>query len=240
MKPADAKAPKFDSNWWKANKAKAADADAGLEKALKHYEDEKKAFFAGVKTQSRAGSSTEGLQKALGGVKTQAKQKKADPKLGALQKETKEGLANYEKLSDAAIAECKRVAGSPIMTGSVLALIKSAPQFKSYCVSNYQAESYNFLSLMAKNPEKGRRWYDDFIKSGSKFEINIANSTRAGFDKIAAAIAADPVETPDNPATWGKAPWDQAVSDITKLLDRDVLPRFRAYAAGELLKAKLP
>ena len=49
MKAADAKAPKFDSTWWKANKAKDADADGAFEKSLKKYEDVKKKFFEETK-----------------------------------------------------------------------------------------------------------------------------------------------------------------------------------------------
>jgi hypothetical protein len=238
MKPADAKAPKFDSKWWKANKAKAADADSGFEKALKKYEDEKKAFFERVK-ELKVGTSTDALQKALSDLKAQATKKKGDPKLGALQKETKEGLGNYEKLADKTIGECKRAAGSPLMGMSIVALVKSgAPQFENFCKQRHVSENYNFLSLMAKNPKKERRWYDDFIKEGSKFQVNLPGGIRVPFDKIAADIKDG--KSPDTPATWAAAPWDKAIAEVAQMMTRDVLQGFRAYAIGAMVKAKLP
>jgi vacuolar-type H+-ATPase subunit H len=238
MKAADAKAPKFDSKWWKANKAKAADADGGVEKALKQYEDKKREFLTEARNSSA--KTTDAFQKSLQDLKVQALKKGGDPKLGVMQKETKEALANYAKLCDVAIGDFKRVVGSPIITSPLATLVKSVPQFQTYCTKNHQAESYNFLSLMAKNPKKERRWYDDFIKAGAKFEVNIPGAVRAPFDKIAAAIKADPVANPDTPDTWGKAPWDQVVNEIAKMVKTDVLPRFRNYTTGELLAAKLP
>jgi hypothetical protein len=239
MKPADAKSPKFDSKWWKANKAKGADADAGFEKALVKYETEKKEFLKKVELNTPS-TTTDAIQKALLEVKIQAGKKKSDPKLGVGQKETKEALGVYEKRCDAVIAECKRAAGSPLMTMSAAALVKSAPQFETYCKKRFVSENYNFLSLMAKNPKKERRWYDDFIKAGAKFQVNLPASLRGPFDQIAADIKADPVKTPDNPATWGKAPWEAVVKEIVTVVNRDVVSGFRTYAAGQMVTAKLP
>ncbi|HEY2166931.1 MAG TPA: hypothetical protein VGH01_07170 [Jatrophihabitantaceae bacterium] len=238
MKPADAKAPKFDSKWWKLNKAKGADADAGFEKALKKYEDTKKSFFEETKNPNGAKSSAE-LQQLLLAVKAQATKKKADPKLGIGQKETKEALGNYEKQCDTAISECKRIEASPLMKMGAADLVKSAPQFQTYCNKiGFLAESYNFISLMAKNPKKERRWYDDFIKSGSKFELNLPGSVKNEFDGIAARITAG--TAPDTTETWAAAPWDQAVKEIAFMLDKDPLKRWRAWALGQMLKPKLP
>jgi hypothetical protein len=236
MKPADAKAPKFDSKWWKANKAKAADADGGFEKALKKYEDEKKTF---LERSQKAAASPDAVQKALADLKAQATKKKSDPKLGVAQKETKEGLGNYEKMADKAIGECKRAAASPIMSMSVAALVKAGvPQFEAYCKQRHVSENYNFLSLMAKNPKKERRWYDDFIKEGSKFQVNLPGGIRIPFDKVAADIKDG--KSPDTPATWGAAPWDKAVGEVVSMVSKDVVPTFRSYALGQMLKSKLP
>jgi hypothetical protein len=238
MKPADAKAPKFDSKWWKLNKAKDADADAGFEKALKKYEDVKKTFFDETRNPSGAMAS-DNIQKVLLEVKAQAAKKKADPKLGVLQKETKEALANYEKQCDVAIAHCKRIEASPLLKMGADDLVKNAPQFQTYCVKvGFLSESYNFLSLMAKNPKKERRWYDDFVKSGAKFELNLPGGVKKEFDGIASRVAAG--GAPDTPETWAAAPWGLAVKEITVMLNKDPLKRWRAWALGQLLKAKLP
>ncbi len=238
MKPADAKAPKFDSKWWKLNKAKAADADGAFEKALKKYEDEKKAFLERAQTQ-KVGANPDAVVKALSDVKAVATKKKGDPKLGIGQKETKEGLGNYEKMADKAAQECKRAAGSPLMGMNVVALVKSgAPQFENYCKMRHVSENYNFLSLMAKNPKKEAKWYEGFIKEGSKFQVNLPGSIRVPFDKIAAEIKAG--TSPDTPATWGAAPWDAAIKEVASMVTKDVLPTFRAYTIGQLLKEKLP
>jgi len=238
MKPADAKAPKFDGKWWKANKAKAADGSGEFEKALTKYQVEKKKFI----DQAKVGAShEEELVKALMMVRTVAMKAKDDKKLGVTDKDTKDALVNYAKQADTALGEIKRFAGSPIVTSSSAVLIKNGlPMFKAYCTNPKVggAESYNFLSLMAKNPKKEKRWYEAFIKRGAKFEVNIPNAMRAPFDKIAADVKAGTSE--DTPATWGAAPWDAVVREVTKLLDNDLMKRWRFYAAGAHLGPKLP
>jgi hypothetical protein len=235
MQPADAKAPKFDSKWWKSNKAKPADMDGQFEKALKAYEDAKKTLL-----QTGAGGGH--IEEALRKVKQEADKKKKDPKLGALQKETKEALANYERQCELLLAEYAKISKTPIMTLSPMALIKSpmAKQFEEQCKKEFSTENFNFLSLMAKKPRLERRWYDDFVAQGAKFEINISSGTRAKFDKIAAAIKADPVLTPDTPETWAKAPWSEAMKEVDALLGRDTLRRFRDRVLVQGLKSKLP
>lgn len=235
MNAADAKAPKFDSKWWKANKAKLADMSGAFENALKKYETEKKSFL-------QSGSGGDRVTKALADVKAQAAKTRSDAKLTALQKETKEALGNYEKQCDVAIAEYKKLIASPLMTMSSTGLIKSpvAKQFEDFCKKRHVDENFNFLNLMAKKPKLERRWYDEFIKQGAKFELNIPSGMRGDFDKIAAAIQSDPAKTPDTPATWSKAPWDAVVKEIAGLLNKDVVPGFRAAMAGQQMKSKLP
>jgi hypothetical protein len=236
MNSGDAKKPKFDPSWWKSNKAKDADPKGAVEKALDKYVKAKKQMFELAKMSNSP--RDEEVEKALAEIKKEALAEKANPKLGTFQKETVEALVNYAKLADAAIAELKRIDTAPIMKETVTFLVKQAPQFKEYCTKNFQAESYNFLSLMYKNPKKEKQWYEAFIKDGSKFQINIPASTKVPFDAIAKAVADG--KKPDNPDTWGKAPWAKAVTDIEQMLTNDVLKRFRYFMCGVLMTGKLP
>lgn len=235
MKAADAKKPQFDAAWWKKAKAKPADPKGLLEKALKTYEEKVKYFFS--QTKNSGSGQLDEVVKALNGVKKEATAEKGNKNLGAFQKETLEALNNYIKISDAALKEIERVEKSPIMNGAVQMLIKSVPQFKEYCTKNYQAESYNFLSLMYKGAKK-RFVYDDFIKPGSKFEVNITGGTSKAFQAIEKKIQAG--ESKDDDSTWKAAPWDKAEDEIEAMLRKDVIPRFQHFTSGVLLKDELP
>jgi len=230
----DASNPKFDPGWWNAHKASSADPKGDFANALRDYQKARDDLFSESKM-SRHPDVAE-VKKQLERVKAQAGVEKA--RLGTFQKETVTALGSYVHKVDAAQQELSRLGTAPIMKDPVKVLVKQAPQFAEYCKKNLQSESFNFLNLRYKSPVKERCWYDDFIKPGSKFEINIANVTRAPFNEIASAV--DKGAKPNTPATWDKAPWDKAVSDIEKLLENDVARRFRHYMTGVMMTGKLP
>ena len=236
MNAADAKKPQFDGAWWKKNKAKDADPAGKLQTALTKYQEKKKFFFAQAKI-SASGRVAE-VESALEAVKKEAAAEKGNKKLGLLQKETKEALDNYIKIADAALKELKRLETAPIMKEGIKLLVEKVPQFKEYCTKNYQSESFAFLSLMYKNPTKEKKWYDAFIASNSKFEVNIPGETKNKFDAIAEEIQDG--TKPDNPETWKAAPWEQATKDVERMLVNDVVPRFRYFMSGEMMQGHLP
>jgi hypothetical protein len=236
MNSADAKKPKFDGAWWKKNKAKDADPAGKLQTALTKYQEKEKFFFSQTKVSSSG--RVEELESALEAVKKEAAAEKGNKKLGVSQKETKEALDNYVKIADAALKELKRLESAPIIKEGVKLLVEKVPQFKEYCTKNYQSESFNFLSLMYKNPAKDKKWYDAFIASGSKFEVNIPGETKRSFDAIAQEIKEG--KKPDNTDTWKTAPWEKATKDIEKMLTADVIPRFRFFMTGAMMEGHLP
>jgi hypothetical protein len=147
-------------------------------------------------------------------------------------------LGNYAKIVDAALTELSRLDSAPIMKERVSFLVKKAPQFEAYCKKTFRSENFNFLNLMYKSPRKEKRWYEDFIRDGAKSQVNIAGSTKNEFDAIATAVANG--SKPDNPDTWGKAPWGKAIAEIENLVLRDIVMGFRHYMFGVMMKDKLP
>jgi len=236
MNSADAKKPKFNGAWWKKNKAEHADPKGELEGALEDYQKCVTSFFRRAEAEQSPSESE--LRKALEAVKKAAKDEKQNKKLGVLQKDTLTALDNYVKRADAALAELKRVTTAPLLRADIKLLVRKMSQFESYCMKHHQSESFNFLSLMYKNPKSNRQWYDDFIADSGKFQINIAAPTKRDFDNIAKAVASE--AQADTEATWDAAPWDKAIDEIEHVLEADVLPRFRYLMTGEMMKGSLP
>lgn len=236
MNASEAKAPEFDPGWWKTKKAKEADLGNKITAALTKYQAALKVFNAQTKISGIP--HLDDVENALVETKKAAVAEKANKSLGIFQKDTLTALDNYAKAADAAIAHIKRVENSPIMTSAATVLVKQVPQFQEYCKKNFQAESFNYLSLMYKNPKKEKKWYDAFIKRGAQFEINIPSAQLKAFDAIAKDVTAG--TKPDTPETWVAAPWKESVIAIEKLLDTDVVRRFRAFMSGVLLDGKLP
>jgi hypothetical protein len=140
---------------------------------------------------------------------------------------------------DAALADMKRLESAPILKkGVVPMLIEKAPQFKEYCKTNHQSESFNFLSLMYKKPKPEKKWYDAFISSNAKFEVNLPGEIKKKFDAIAEDIKAGKKQ--DTSDTWKAAPWETSVKSIESMLDVDCCVRFRSYMCGELMAGHLP
>lgn len=236
MNASEAKAPKFDPGWWKTHKAKEADLANKIFAALTKYQAALKVFTAQTKVSGIP--HLDDVETALVETKKAAQAEKANKSLGVFQKDTLTALDNYIKAVDLAIGHIKRVEVSPIMNSAATVLVKQVPQFQEYCKKNHQAESYNYLSLMYKNPKKEKKWYDAFIKRGSPFEINIPSAQLKAFDAIAKDVIAG--TKPDTPETWAVGPWKESVIAIEKMLDSDVVRRFRAFMSGVLLNDKLP
>ena len=236
MNASEAKKPKFDGGWWAKHKAEHADEDRSFEHALDNYQRVIGEFF---KDAARSNMVSVGdVKLALEEVSKAAKATHDDKKLGIAQKDTKQALTNYIKLADAAKGELARVVTAPVMKASAELLVKKMPQFESYCKQNHEDESFNFLSVMYKNPKHERQFYDDFIKDRAKFMINLPSKYKRQFDDIADAI--DSGAQPDTVASWDLAPWDEAVKEIEKLFLVDVIPRFRNFMCGEILRGSVP
>jgi len=236
MNAADAKNPKFDPIWWRANKASSADASGAFERALAKYQAARKKLFDQAKLSESP--HVDELKLALDEVKQKAAAEKGNNKLGMLRKETVEALGNYVRLADGARQELMRLETAPIMKEGVKFLVNQAPQFQEYCKKNFQSESFNFLSLMYKGPIKEQRWYEDFIKPEAKFEVNISGNVKERFVAIAKAI--NEGKQPNNVATWARAPWDEAINEVERMLKADVVPRFRKNFTGTMMTGKLP
>ena len=69
-----------------------------------------------------------------------------------------------------------------------------------------------FLTLMRAG-KKGQNEYDLFIKTRSKYEMNIDDDLRKKFDAVAAVKP-----KPD----WSKAPWDKVTTEVIKMFNDNV------------------
>jgi len=236
MNSSDARKPRFNGAWWKKNKAEEADPKGKLEDALEDYRKCVADFFRSAEA-SQSPRQDE-VKKALEEIKKAAKDEKSNKKLGVFQKDTLTALDNYVKRADAAITELKRLNTAPVLTANIKLLVRKMSQFESYCKKKLQSESFNYLSLMYKNPKPDRQWYDDFIADSGKFQINLSSPIRKQFDAVAAAVASHAL--PDTAETWQQAPWDESIEHIEEMLERDVLPRFRDFMVGEVMRGSLP
>lgn len=240
MKSSDAKNPKFESAWWKTNKAKAADADGGLEKLLKQYETLRKELTASTKgTDGFPLASASKIGKTLFDIKAEAAKKAKDPKLGVMQKETKDALAAYEKKADAGMKVVQQFANSPLMKMKTPELVRHAPQFRTYAGARHAQENVDFL--MAMNDKKfNLATYERFISSTAPDQINIDDSVRSQFDAVAQDVKATPPVAPDSPQTWQRAPWKAAVDEIVRMSEQNFVTKFRCWATAQHLSKQLP
>ncbi len=239
MKAADAKNPKFDGAWWKANKAKDADPGGKLEKVLDTYKKEKPVWLRDA-ANGVSGGNPSFMEKYLEDIKKAAVEELKNKKLGALQKETKEGLANYVKECDAALKAFKQIEGSPLTSSAAKTLIQGVDQFKTYCEKNFQKESFWFLRAMYAG-KKTKETYLKYVVDKAPDEINAAGPTKKPMiifaDKlIAMKLPADKEDAAFKASKY----WDPIANEIEKLIDRDVVKRFRVTITAELVKSKLP
>ncbi len=225
MKPADAKAPKFDAAWWKQNKAKDADPKGLFQGALGDYQKVKAAFV------KDPGDPLD-LTRKLDVVIKVAKAIKADPKLGALQKDTKDALASYEKIAAATQNAIATASKNPDLQGDLADLIKrQSKALESFCQGNHTEENYEFLVLMSKKVQNGKV-YDRYVKLNSAKQINISGGTLNAMDKVAAD---------GDSAKWDSAPWKDATTEIFEVVKRDTMPKYRTALRKQLFGAiKLP
>lgn len=238
MKASDAKAPKFDSKWWKLNKAKVADSDGQFCKALEAYEAFRKKF-AGSQTADT--SDLTALKKAVTELKFQATRAANDKALGVLQKDTKESLNSYAKTCEAVLKYMDRVQADPMMKMTSEQLVKQVPQFKTFCQKEHTMENWEFIAAMQNSgTKKDRALYELHIKKGASKEVNIGDPIVKKFDDAAKAIAADPVRFPDTPATWSLAPWPKALDEVARMTNQGTVANFRKWVSAQLLTPKLP
>lgn len=225
MKAADAKAPKFDSKWWTANKAKDVDAKGTFASALDDYDKAQKKFAAS-RTLGEAGAAAKALDTFIKAAKTA----KADPKLGVLQKDTKEALVNYEKIATAALKALTAAARDVDLNADVADLVKrQSKPFRAFCAKEFSTENFNFLVLLSKGV-RSRELYDGYVADGAKFQVNVPDTQRAELDALARRTPAA------SPADWKAAKaWAVLQAEITKVLGADTLTRFRKARATEML-----
>ncbi|GAB2480169.1 regulator of G-protein signaling domain-containing protein [Jatrophihabitans fulvus] len=238
MKSSDAKNPKFDAAWWKANKSKAADANGEFEKVLKAYATQRDSLIADKKANKEPQlSSSRDLHKALTAIKNEAVKQQKDPKLGVAQRETKEALAVYAKKAETAAKAIQAFEGSPMRSMKADQLSRHAPQFRSFLVLKRVEENVDFLAAV-RDGKINLATYQRFIADGSPAEINIDSSLRREFATIADEVTAK--RQPDTTATWKNAPWKDAYKVIVDLLDAEPTTKFQKWATAQVLAPQLP
>lgn len=227
MKPADAKAPKFESQWWKANKAKDADAKDVFADALKAYEKARKVADSAMEPKDLMT-----LAKALDALSKAAKAARSDSKIGVLQGDTKEALVRYEKVA-ATAAKNLVVGAKDVELGSTPAqLVKRQSKLLfAQCKKEYSPENFEFLVLMDKGVLT-RKVYEKYVAAGSPSQVNVSADLRKPLDDFAAA-------TPSSASNvdWESAPWHKVRTEVLNVITRDTYPRFRKERAALLIKA---
>ncbi len=217
---------KFSSAWWKKNKAKTMlDSGDKVLKALKAYE----------KVPTPAGP--EGVRNLIDAVRAvdqaAAKLMVAKTTSTKLHKESIGYLKEYQ-----AFAEKLGKAGSKVIPAmkKIEAMqlddVMKIKDFENFCKKEFASEVFKFEKLMKLTKDGGNQAiYDEFIKVGSKFEINISGALRSKF------VAID--EADGTGSKWVAAPWKKVAQENRKLLATNKLTNWKA-SQQEKLAATLP
>ena len=104
--------------------------------------------------------------------------------------------------------------------------------FEKFVKKEFASELFKFEKIMKLTKDGGNQAiYDEFIKVGSKFEINIAGALRSKF------VAID--EADGTGSKWVAAPWKKVARENRKLLEENQLTNWKAFQIKNLA-ATLP